>query len=230
MRKSTATNATSPKSPPKKPHWSRRATPPIKTVTELATLVDRDKSNVSRWLKRPDWPFSRTGPWQRDEVPSILRWVAGTLISREMGDEDDESDGDELVALKKEKLRKEIRKLNAQADAAETALAKELGKLLDASEVERKWASIGSVVRNGFQNLASQIVPLALSHGMPSEAAPHFQDQVEAAVNAILRRLSTNDSEDENHQGGREEVLSGDLSAGAVDAEPMGGELQDPDA
>jgi phage terminase Nu1 subunit (DNA packaging protein) len=190
--------------------------------------VDRDKSNVSRWLKRPDWPFSRTGPWQRSEVPEILRWIADSLISRESVD--DEDGDDDYTELKKEKLRKEIRKLHAQADAAETALAKERGKLLDAADVERKWASIGAVVRNAFQNLSSQLVPLALGHGMPNEAAPQFQEQVDAAVGSILRHLSDDDGESENTEGGGEEVLQGDTPAGEMDSERVGGELPDPDA
>lgn len=149
-----------------------------------------------------------------------MRWVANTLIVREGGQTTKpaaDTASSDLPELKKEKLRKEIRKLHAQADAAETALAKELGKLLDAEIVERRWASIGAVVRNGFQNLSSQLVPLALSHGMPNQAAPQFQEQVDAAVAAILRRLSSNDGETKNDSGGGEEVLSGDVSTGEVD-------------
>ena len=45
-------------------------------------------------------------------------------------------------------------------------------------------------IRQCFQNLASQLVPLALTHGMPHESAGEFQAQIEAAIEAILAKLS----------------------------------------
>ncbi len=99
-------------------------------------------------------------------------------------------DPNSLPALRKDKLRKEIRKLHAQADAAETALARERGLLVDAAEVQQRWTAIAIVMRNAFQNLGAQLVPLALTHGMPHEAAAQFQEQTDGAVAGILRRLS----------------------------------------
>jgi hypothetical protein len=163
----------------------------IASLEALAVLVERDISTVSRWTKRPDWTFPRKAPWTPVMVPQILRWVADVLLPPTVDHGDGKGvAGDELKELRKEKLRKEIRKLHAQADQAETQLARERGKLLDAASVEQEWASIGSVVRNDFQNLSSQLVPLALNHGMPNEAAAVFGQEVEAAVGGILKRLS----------------------------------------
>jgi hypothetical protein len=165
----------------------------IPTLEALAALVERDISTVSRWTKRPDWTFPRKAPWSPVMVPQILRWVADVLLppTIEHGKPSDGGGaGDEMKELRKKKLREETRKLHAQADQAETQLARERGKLLDADSVEQEWASIGSVVRNDFQNLSSQIVPLALNHGMPNESAATFGQEVEAAVGGILKRLS----------------------------------------
>jgi hypothetical protein len=171
---------------------------PIRTLGELSGLVERDPGTVSRWTKRDDWPFAKKAPWSRGDVPKILRWVADTLerdTRPDRGEGDDES-ADDTKALRKQKLREEVRKLRANADQAETALAKERGSLIDAGEVEQKWAATAVVVRNGFTNLASQLVPLALGHGMPAEAAAAFGQQVNEAVNGVLRHLSKGDSEE----------------------------------
>lgn len=167
---------------------------PIRTLAELAELVQRDPGTVSRWAKRADWPFAKKSPWSRSDVPKILRWVADTLErdTRPAGDEA----ADETKTLRKQKLREEVRKLRANADQAETALAKERGKLLDADEVEAEFAAISVAIRNGFTNLSSQLVPLAMGHGMPNEAAAEFGRQTEAAINGVLRHLS---------RGGRDE-------------------------
>lgn len=196
----------------------------FRTLEELAEAVERDKGTISRWTKREDWPFARKAPWPASDKPKILRWVADTLEKETTGGAGAKADGgkpDEQKRLKLEKLKEEIRKLRAQADQAETALKRERGALMDAAEVESEWASIGVAVRNDFANLPSQLVPLALSHGMPHEAAATFQDQVQEAVNAILRRLSS-DPQTEDSESGEDEVPAGDLPAGEVDAGRVG--------
>lgn len=143
-------------------------------------------------MKRTDWPFPRQFPIGRTLVPKILRWVADTLIARESTAREQPGDPpDEVKELRKQKLRNEVRKLLAAAETAETALARERGRLVEAAEVEREWAGLGVVMRNAFQNLGAQLVPLALTQGMPHEAAPTFQQQIEEVVTGILRRLSS---------------------------------------
>lgn len=173
---------------------NRSATPdarvqPFRTLEELASAVDRNKGTVSRWTKRPDWPVSRQAPWPRSDVPKILAWVE-TALEKETTGGQREKDGD-LKALKVEKLREEIGKIRAQRQQAETTLAKERGELIDARDVEAEWTSITANIRNGFDNLSSQIVPMALSAGMPHQASAQFQEQVGAAIASILKRLSS---------------------------------------
>lgn len=165
-------------------------------MSELADLVGRDVSQISRWLRRDDWPFGGP-PWNRGTVPKVLRWVADVLERQAPAGDSDGDGADDTTALRKDKLRQEIRKLRANADQAETALARERGKLMDAGAVEGEWTSIGVVVRNAFQNLGSQLVPLALSHGMPNEAAAVYGQQVDETVGGILRHLSRDGTEDD---------------------------------
>ncbi len=53
----------------------------IQTVTALATKMGRDKSSVSRWIARDDWPFGR-GPWKASIVGEVQAWMAGHLQDR----------------------------------------------------------------------------------------------------------------------------------------------------
>lgn len=188
---------------------------PIKSLTELAELVGRNKSQITRWVRRDDWPFG-SAPWPRRKVPEILNWVATNIRDRSDVKSITPTEAaapaaeavkqgrkpspvsDTISELKTGKLSQEVRKLRAQADTAETALAKERGALLDASKVEDEWAAVGVAIRNGFQSLGAQLTNVALSQGMPSENAPEFQTQAEASITGILRHLSR-DGKSENH-------------------------------
>lgn len=224
MKKTSATRATS--KPPGKPAAAKPRS--IQTLAELAGLVERDKGTVSRWLQREDWPFGR-GPWERASVPKILRWVADNLIAREPIDGSDERSqrADRIKQLREKKLEQEARRINAHAATLETALARERGELMEAAEVEREWASIGAAVRNGFQALASQLVPLALAHGMPNSAAAIFNQQITDAVAAILRRLSSSATA-EADEPGEQPILPSSGPTRAMDGGSVGGELPGP--
>lgn len=168
---------------------SAKTAKPIKTVTELAGLVGRDASQISRWTKRDDWPFARKSPWPKADVPKILNWIADTLErGRPAKEKQGETGG--TTELRKQKLQQEIRKLRAQADQAETALARERGNLHDADECERQRVSDALKVANAVQLLPSQLLPLALSQGMPHEASATFQEQATELCTAVLRQLS----------------------------------------
>jgi hypothetical protein len=177
----------------------------VKSAKELAELAGRSAQTGINWINRSDWPFGKP-PWPRTKTPEMLRWVAEHLRPpRPAGmsveePADDSVNPSNVLKLKYAKLRQEVRRLHAMADQAETALAKERSQLLDASGVEQEWAGIGNVVRNGFQNLASQVIPLALSHGMPNEAAPEFQSQIEELIHGILRRLGGSINQTESRQ------------------------------
>lgn len=159
--------------------------PPITSARKLATLMQRSHVAVSKWLKRADWPFG-TPPWLASQLPSIAKWSDETLRpSVDAGNEDAAA-----VDLRRQKLRQEIRRLNAQADASECAFAKERGSLMDAGEVVREWQSITAALTAGVGSLPESAAMLALSHGMPHEARGTFKQQVREAIDAILQRMN----------------------------------------
>jgi hypothetical protein len=163
-----------------------RKSPPLGTLKEFSEALKSKLSTVSGWTKHPTWKWSKRAPWPSDIVPEVLRWAAESL---EKGRPAKPSGSTQQ--LRDEKLKQEIRKLRANADQAETALAKERGALHDADQCEEEATRRATLIRNGLQNVAPQSVSLALSHGMPHEAAPQFQKQIEELVNGCLRHLST---------------------------------------
>lgn len=174
-----------------------------KTLKELSDLLDLKVPTLGGYVRRPDWPFNRKAPWSSQLKAKMLDWIADTMENGRPAK--DPAKATSTQQLRDDKLRQEIRKLRANADQAETALARERGELLLASDVEREWVSVGVVVRNALENLPSQVVPLALTHGMPNESAGKFQAQVEELIAGVLRHLS---SESEESEDRTEEVLS----------------------
>ena len=164
----------------------------ITTLRAFGEALNVPLTTASGWTKHPTWKWSKKAPWSGEIVPDVLRWAAESL---EKGRPSKPSGSTQQ--LRDEKLKQEIRKLRANADQAETALAKERGALHDADECEEEATRRATLIRNGTQNIAPQAVSLALSHGMPHEAAPQFQKQLEALVNGCLRYLSTADTQPE---------------------------------
>lgn len=152
-------------------------------------------------------------------MPEVLRWAADNLERGrpELEKQPSATAGKNTKELRDEKLRQEIRKLRAQADHEETALQKERCELLDANEVERAWAEVGVIIRNEFENLPSQFVPLALTNGMPHENAGKLQSQVEQCVTDKLRHLSR--ATLKNNRSGGEPSIQEPVSTGALATE-----------
>jgi hypothetical protein len=191
-----------------------------KTPAEVGEIIDQNEKTVRRWVAE-GCPHDRTeaGHILLDEA-EVFAWCRANGKTFRRGRPKAATAGNVDSA----KLRKE----NALATKYEIAVSRELRQLIPAAEIDREWVNIAAVVRNGFQSLASQIVPLALTHGMPHESAGVFQQQVEEAVNGILRHLSRDDEGAEDNEGVEEEILSGAVPEGAVDTEPVGGELPSP--
>jgi hypothetical protein len=170
---------------------------PLGTLAEFAEAANTPLSTVSGWIRNAKWRWKKRAPWPADIVPEVLRWAAEELVRGRPEGTAPVDGEDESKALRKQKLRNEVRKLLASAETAETALARVRGQLVDADEVEREWAGIGVLIRNAMQNIAPQLVPLALSHGMPNGAAAVFRQQIEDIITSIQRRLSSDGPEDD---------------------------------
>ena len=175
---------------------------PIRTAAELANLVGRNRAQVGRWVARPDWTFGKA-PWSRAKVPEILRWAAGHLRDRSdvkpVGAAPDAKaakpkpsggGGSDLVSLKEKKLAAEVRKLEAQAGTAETVLARERGRLMDAADVESRWVRLTTAVRNGFAAVPAELVDMAITAGLPRGGAQALTRQFDLAVGRVLSKLS----------------------------------------
>lgn len=161
----------------------------IGSLAELARHVGRNRGTVLRWTRRADWPFGDP-PWSLTVISEAARWAALHLQHRL----DDRSavgvaEDADIVALKMEKLRKEIRKLHAQADLAEAEAKRFIGGLVAAGEVETEWVAITGRLRAAFDVTPAAITELATAAGMPKEYGAEFRQQVEEAIAGVLSRL-----------------------------------------
>lgn len=162
--------------------------PAITTQAQLAKQLGVNQSNLSRLVRRADWPFGK-GPWKRSQIPPMHRWRADHLKPG-APEKPKPENASRVSHLRESKLDAEVRKLNAQADEAETQLQRERKKLVPIADVAREWERIGQRIRNDLQNFASSIVPDALTLGMPMQAASEFQEKVQAKIAAVLRVMS----------------------------------------
>jgi hypothetical protein len=188
------------------------------TLTEFATALKVPITTVSGWTRHPAWTWGKKAPWPAKIVPDVLRWAADALEKGRPAK--DPADAESIQGLREQKLRQEIRKLRAHADQAETSLARERGDLHDAAACEEESVRRATLYRNGIQNIPSQIVSLALSNGLPHEAAPRFQGQIEELVNACLRFTAASGNPKPIAVDG--ESLPSTSAAGTVDPEPVG--------
>lgn len=192
---------------------AKRQAPPITTQDELALLLDRDKSRISRYLRDERWPFSRRAPWLRSDLPKMLRWLADNLESVEPPES---GSGDEMADLRKQKLKEEIRKLHHQANAAEIEYEQVRGSVVGVEEVKRQWVRVAGVYTSQLQGMAASVAPLCEGRN-----AAEIQDEIEKYVSTVLA----------NVRGSLDRLAGGnegtDAPTGEDEAERMGGEVPD---
>lgn len=176
------------------PNAARPARKRFESIRQLAIRLDISHTTVTSWVKRNDWPFNRRSPWKESQVAKIQRWAAETLQKRVDATPDDAADAEGVAALRKQKLQQEIRKLFANADQAEAALAKERGGLLDANEVAVEWAAIRRMIGDGVEHLPAKFATLAVAHGLPVEAEAQFREEAAEAFHRVLNHLGDCDS------------------------------------
>jgi phage terminase Nu1 subunit (DNA packaging protein) len=156
------------------------------TQSAFAKALDIHPGTLSRLLRQDGFPVRNAPPWTADDVATVQRWRLEELQENRaaLAAEADEGEGEESSkALKRRKLTQDIRKVSAQADAAELVVARERGAVLDAADVERTWA--GEVERYKADLLQ---LPTALAIKCAGHSEPDIQRTIEAAVKDLCRK------------------------------------------
>jgi hypothetical protein len=184
---------------------------PIRTQDELALLLDRDKSQVSRYIRQENWPFSRRAPWGRSDVPRMLRWMADNLEpARNQGGTG------ETGSLKEKKTKEEIRKLHHQANAAELEYEKARGNVGGMDEIQRQMLRIVGVYVSQLQGLAASLAPI-----LEGKNASEIHDEIEKAVSQVMADIRRGLAEIAGSTDRPDEIAREDA------AERLGGEASD---
>jgi hypothetical protein len=127
----------------------------VKTLTELAKQVKRDVGQISRWLRRADWPFPRRGPWTAATVKKIKDWST-TLAPNPAADAIDEleifrpGDRADERAAKLKILQERGLKLEFERKMLE-------GTLVDKAEVVRGRVQRVLKVRNAMMSAGQRL-------------------------------------------------------------------------
>ena len=119
-------------------------------------------------------------------MADIMRWCANELEAKGPtgGDPD-------TKALRKSKLKEEVRKLRAQANTAEREDAKSAGTLLDSAEVTRLWANVARVVRHAVEGIGARVAARCVGR-----TAAEIQGIIDEECRDALQHLSKNAGEE----------------------------------
>jgi hypothetical protein len=101
----------------------------------------------------------------------------------------DDDTGD-LAGLRLERLKQEVRRLNAQATFAEAELSRIRSALHDHDACDAEWWSARQRVADALHPLASQVVAVAVTHGLPREAATTLRQQAGELIERVLLILA----------------------------------------
>lgn len=180
-------------------------------------MLDRDKSQISRYIRQEGWPFSRRAPWARSDVPRMLRWMADNLepARNQPGDEIAHG-GEDTASLRKRKTKEEIRKLHHQANAAELEYEKARGNVVGVDEMKRLLVRVAGVYVSNLQGFSASLAPI-----LEGKSASEIQDELEKAVGQVVANVRRG-------LGGLSEDVAGANETTQEDTpEPMGGEEPD---
>lgn len=152
----------------------------IRRQAELAVLLGRNQSNVSRMIRSEEWPFSRTGPWKRSDLPEMVKFLADRERGRVPG-----TGGDpETQALKRARLQEDVRRLRNQANASEVEFARQRGAVVGVDEVKRLWLRVVGVYVNQLQGLAATVAPMC-----EGKNAAEIHEELEKHVAKVLANV-----------------------------------------
>ncbi len=157
-----------------------------KSIRSLASLVDRSPSAVRKWLRKSNWPFKLTPPWN---VTRVKAWM-DIHLSPDPAEAYRRKARDAEAGVGEFRNQTPLEKAKLQV-AIERALyirqkrLAEAGKLHDVEECERRRLQQIMEVRNRLLDLPRSIV-----HGMVGQPVDEMERQLSAAIRAILEEFS----------------------------------------
>jgi hypothetical protein len=150
-------------------------------VRELASLIGRSPGTVSRWLRRLDWPFARTPPWN---AAKVLAWANVMLAPNPAAQAQPvDSTGEDAATARLE------RQARAQVYAARAMLARQTyenrsAKLHDAEACRQRRQRQKEAIQNALQEIV-HLAPALV--GQPKE---EIERRLTECTNGILDRFA----------------------------------------
>jgi len=167
------------------------------TYDELGAAAGVSKATVHRDIKRPDFPLGDS-PWSEEDVEVYIGWRE----TRRHGNVADEADP----------LRREmIRKTRGAADLAELKVAREIGDVVSANDMNSMLARIRSVVVLRILQVPASVAPLVIGKD-EREATAIIDAALRDAFSDLTATAKDYPAEDAPINMG--EVLSGTDAAG----------------
>lgn len=109
----------------------------FKTQGELAAACGVGQSTVRTWVRRDDWPASKTGPWSELDIEPLRKWRATLQEDRSAESRGAASADDSALAGLSIEKRAKLDLIIARKVSVEIKNQTATGKLIDADEVER---------------------------------------------------------------------------------------------
>lgn len=154
-------------------------------VRELASLIGRSPGTVSRWLRRLDWPFARTPPWN---AAKVLTWANAMLAPNPAGQAQppDPTAEDAATARLERQARAQV--YAARAMLARQTYERRSAKLHDASACRQRHLRQNEAVRGALQEV------LQLARTLVGQPADEIERRLTTCVNGILNRFAADES------------------------------------
>ncbi len=152
-----------------------------KSIRSLGRQVGRAESTVRKWLARPDWPFSRTGPW---DVSQVTSWMeihlkpdpAKAYRKRMAQAAAGKAEFGELTAKQKADIQYKIERTLAVRQRR----LKEAGDLHDARQCQERILRQIHAVRSSL---------LALPRSLSAQLVNASRDEIEAILTQRITEL-----------------------------------------
>lgn len=149
------------------------------SLRELGRAVGRAHQVIARWVERPDWPFSRRGPWNPTTVARIKSWAASTLAPNPA------ADAAEILELpapsdRADERHAKLRLLKVRANKLEMELAILAGDYVPRKDVEIAFLRRVYAVKAAFEGLPRQ---------MAGRLVGMTETEIEEALEQVIRQI-----------------------------------------